>query len=343
MPHGIQGPRTDRPTPDNLKLVGIDFYHRYVEDIALFAEMGFTVFRTSIAWSRVFPNGDDDRPNEAGLAFYDRLFDELARHGIEPLVTLSHYETPLHLSLKYNGWTSRDLIGFFERYCRVVFERYGDRVKYWLTFNEINSVLHEPFMSGGIDTPKDRLSETDLYQAVHHELVASAVATRIAHEMIPDARVGCMILAMPTYPLTPHPDDVLATMHAQHANQAFGDIHCRGEYPGYYLRTLREAGVQLDITDADREILRTRSISSRSAITPACARQPTSPRRRIIGRQHLRRNGQPDAGRRPSGVGPSTRRVFESCSMTSGTGGRSRCSSSRTASAPSIGSSRSTG
>ena len=124
-------------------------------------------------------------PNEAGLAFYDRLFDELARHGIEPLVTLSHYETPLHLSLKYNGWTSRDLIGFFERYCRVVFERYGDRVKYWLTFNEINSVLHEPFMSGGIDTPKDRLSETDLYQAVHHELVASAVATRIAHEIDP--------------------------------------------------------------------------------------------------------------------------------------------------------------
>ncbi len=256
MPQGIQGPRTDRPTPDNLKLVGIDFYHRFVEDIALFAEMGFTVFRTSIAWSRIFPNGDDDRPNEAGLAFYDRLFDELARHGIEPLVTLSHYETPLNLALKYNGWTARELIGFFERYCRVVFERFGDRVKYWLTFNEINSVLHEPFMSGGIDTPKDQLSRTDLYQAVHHELVASALATRIAHEMIPDARVGCMILAMPTYPLTPHPDDVLATMHAQHANQAFGDIHCRGEYPGYFLRTLREAGVKLVITDADREILR---------------------------------------------------------------------------------------
>jgi 6-phospho-beta-glucosidase len=256
MPHGIAGPRTQEPTPENLKLVGIDFYHRYVDDIALFAEMGFTVFRTSIAWSRIFPNGDDTEPNEEGLAFYDRVFDELARHGIQPLVTLSHYETPLALARKYNGWANRELIGFFERYCRTVFQRYRDKVKYWLTFNEINSVLHEPFMSGGIDTPKDELTKTVLYQAIHHELVASALATRIAHEVIPDAKVGCMILAMPTYPLTPHPDDVIATMHANHANYAFGDIHCRGEYPGYFLRTLREAGVQLDITDTDREILR---------------------------------------------------------------------------------------
>ncbi len=256
MPRGIVGPRTKEPTPDNLKQLGIDFYHRYERDIALFAEMGFTVFRTSIAWSRIYPNGDNPEPNEAGLAFYDRLFDELARHGITPLVTLSHYETPLALAEKYNGWASRELIGFFERYCRTVFERFGDRVKYWLTFNEINSVLHEPFMSGAIDTPPEELSKTDLYQAIHHELVASALATRIAHEIIPDAMVGCMILAMPTYPLTPHPDDVVATMHVNHSNYAFGDIHCRGEYPGYFLRTLREAGVQLDVTDADREILR---------------------------------------------------------------------------------------
>ena len=256
MPNGIAGPRSQVPTPDNLKLVGIDFYHRYADDIALFAEMGFTVFRTSIAWSRIFPNGDDVEPNEEGLAFYDRVFDQLALHGIEPLVTLSHYETPLALARRYNGWASRELIGFFERYCRTVFDRYRDKVKYWLTFNEINSVLHEPFMSGGIDTPKEKLTKKDLYQAIHHELVASALATKIAHELIPDAKVGCMILAMPTYPLTPHPDDVLATMHADHANQAFGDVHCRGEYPGYFLRMQREAGVHLDITDADREILR---------------------------------------------------------------------------------------
>jgi len=255
MPRGITGPRTERPTPDNLKLEAIDFYHRYAEDIALFAEMGFTVFRFSIAWSRIFPNGDDAEPNEEGLAFYDRVLDELEKHGIEPLVTISHYETPLHLTEKYNGWISRDLIGFFERYVRVLFERYGARVKYWLTFNEINSVLHAPFMSGGINTPREQLSKSDLYQAIHHELVASALATKISHEMFPENKVGCMVLSMPIYPLTPDPQDVLATMHADHANLMFSDVHARGSYPGYALRYFRENGVTLDITDEDREIL----------------------------------------------------------------------------------------
>ncbi len=162
MPRGIVGPRTAAPTPDNLKLVGIDHYHRYAEDIALFAEMGFKTYRFSIAWSRIFPNGDDTEPNEAGLAFYDRLLDELEKYGIEPLVTISHYETPLHLAETYDGWTDRRLIGFYERYARTLFERFGARVKYWLTFNEINSLLHAPFMSGGINTPKSELSEQTL-------------------------------------------------------------------------------------------------------------------------------------------------------------------------------------
>ena len=181
MPKGITTPRTELPTPDNLKLEGIDFYHRYAEDIALFAEMGFGVYRFSIAWSRIFPNGDELEPNEEGLAFYDRVLDELEKHGIEPLVTISHYETPLHLAETYDGWVSRDMITFFERYVRVLFDRYGSRVKYWLTFNEINSVIHAPFMSGGINTPREQLAKSDLYQAVHHELVASALATRISH------------------------------------------------------------------------------------------------------------------------------------------------------------------
>jgi 6-phospho-beta-glucosidase len=255
MPQGIVGPRTQRPTPENLRLVGIDFYHRYAEDIALFAELGFKVFRLSIAWSRIFPTGDDEVPNEEGLVFYDAVFDELARHGIQPLVTISHYETPLALAERYNGWVSRDLIGFYERYVRVLFERYGSKVKYWLTFNEINSVLHWPFMSGAISSPKDELSPTDLYQAIHHELVASALATRIAHETIPDARIGCMVLAMPTYPLTPDPADVVAVMEADHRNLFFGDVHARGTYPGYMLRYFREQGIDLDITDEDRALL----------------------------------------------------------------------------------------
>ena len=137
----------------------------------------------SIAWTRIFPNGDDAEPNEAGLAFYDKVFDELAKYGIEPLVTLSHYETPLNLARRYNGWTNRKLIGFYENYVRTVFTRYKDKVKYWLTFNEVNSVLHAPFMSGGISTPMEELSKQDLYQAVHHELVASASATKIGHEI----------------------------------------------------------------------------------------------------------------------------------------------------------------
>ncbi|MFT4216021.1 MAG: glycoside hydrolase family 1 protein [Micropruina sp.] len=255
MPRGIKAPPTDEPTPDNLKLIGIDHYHRYAEDIALFAEMGFTVYRFSIAWSRVFPNGDEETPNEEGLAFYDRLLDELEKHGIEPLVTISHYETPLHLAKTYNGWVDRRLIGFYERYARTLFERFGHRVKYWLTFNEINSVLHAPLMSGGIWTPKDQLSEADLYQAIHHELVASASVTKIAREINPNIQIGCMILAMPIYPLTPDPADVLKVLQSDHANLAFSDVHVRGRYPGYFLRTLRDKGIELDITDADRETL----------------------------------------------------------------------------------------
>ena len=256
MPKGIMAAPTSEPTPDNLKLEAIDFYHRYAQDIALFAEMGFSVFRFSIAWSRICPTGEETEPNEEGLAFYDRVLDELEKHGIEPLVTISHYETPLHLAQKYNGWVSRELIGFYERYVRVLFDRYGDRVKYWLTFNEINSVIHAPFLSGGIPTPREELTETDLYQAIHHELVASALATKIAHEVNPDLQIGCMVLAMPIYPLTPNPDDMVKVMEADHANTMFTDVHTRGEYPGYALRLFRESGIELDITDEDRELLR---------------------------------------------------------------------------------------
>ncbi len=253
---GIGSPRTEGATPDNLKLEAIDFYHRYAEDIALFAEMGFSTFRFSIAWSRIFPKGDELEPNEEGLAFYDRVLDELEKHGIEPLVTISHYETPLHLAEQYDGWVSRDLIGFYERYARVLFERFGSRVKYWLTFNEINSVLHAPFMSGGINTPAEQLSKQDLYQAIHHELVASASATRIAREVNTNIQIGCMVLSMPTYPLTPAPADVLKAQATEKESLVFGDVHTRGEYPGYFLRALREQGVELQITDEDRETLK---------------------------------------------------------------------------------------
>jgi 6-phospho-beta-glucosidase len=260
MPRGIKGEPTAEPTADNMKLVGIDFYHRYKEDVKLFAEMGFKVFRTSIAWSRIYPHGDDAEPNEKGLQFYDDLFAECHKYGIEPLVTISHYETPLHLAKKYNGWISHDLIGFYERYVRTIFTRYKGKVKYWLTFNEINSVLHAPLMSGGIMTPLAELSKSDLYQACHHELVASALATKIGHEIDPQAKIGCMVLSMPTYPLTPKPDDVIATMQANNLNDFFGDMHVRGVYPGYMKRYFRENDITIKTTPEELALLKEHTV-----------------------------------------------------------------------------------
>ncbi|PNV59824.1 6-phospho-beta-glucosidase [Clostridium sp. chh4-2] len=256
LPHGLRGARTEEPTPDNLKLEGIDFYHRYKEDIKLFAEMGFKVFRTSIAWSRIFPEGDEEQPNEKGLQFYDDLFDECLKYGIEPLVTISHYETPLGLSRKYDGWRDRKLIGFFERYCRTIFTRYKGKVKYWLTFNEINSLLHAPFMSGGILTPPEELTEQDLYQAIHHELVASAMAVKMGHEIIPDAKIGCMILGITVYPLTPDPDDIIATMVKDRETMLFADIHARGKYPAYLLNYFKDHNIHLEMEPGDEEMLK---------------------------------------------------------------------------------------
>ncbi len=256
MPRGIKGAPTEEPTEDNMKLVGIDFYHRYKEDIKLFAEMGFKTFRLSIAWSRIFPNGDDKEPNEKGLEFYDKVFDELAKYGIEPLVTLSHYETPLALAKNYDGWVDRRVIGFFENYVRTVFTRYKDKVKYWLTFNEINSALHFPLMSAGIWTPKEKLSKQDLYQAMHHELVASALAVKIGHEINPNFKIGCMILGVPNYPLTPMPSDVLKAMEQDRSNLFFADIHARGEYPKYMNRYFKENNIEIKFEEGDKEILK---------------------------------------------------------------------------------------
>lgn len=256
LPHGVKTPRTDEPTPDNLKLIGIDFYHRYKEDIKLFAEMGFKVFRMSIAWSRIFPNGDDAQPNEKGLEFYDKVFDELHKYGMEPLVTLSHYETPLALSKKYDGFRSRETIDLFVRYAKTVFERYKGKVKYWLTFNEINTIMTEPYLSGGIWTDKNELSFSDKLQAIHHELVASAAATKVAHEIDPENKIGCMVLALPTYPLTPDPDDVIQAMQNNHTNLLFTDVQARGYYPSYAKRWYKEQNISIDITPEDEEILK---------------------------------------------------------------------------------------
>lgn len=254
QPQGVFGPVVERVEGDSgIKDIAIDFYHRYPEDIKLFAEMGFSCLRVSIAWTRIFPNGDELHPNEAGLAFYDKLFDELAAHNITPLVTLSHYEMPWGLVKQYGGWASRQTIGFFERYARTVFTRYKTKVKLWLTFNEINMSLHAPMTGVGLP---ETSSKGEVYQAIHHQLVASALAVKACHEIIADARIGNMLLGGLMYPLTCKPEDILETLQENRAWQFFGDVQCRGVYPGYMQRFFRDNDIQIDITDADREALK---------------------------------------------------------------------------------------
>ncbi|MDR1470185.1 MAG: 6-phospho-beta-glucosidase, partial [Spirochaetaceae bacterium] len=234
----------------------IDFYRRYKEDIALFAEMGFKVFRTSIAWSRIFPNGDDAQPNEKGLAFYDSLFDECRKHGIEPLVTISHYESPLALTKKYNGWASRELIPLFERYARVLFKRYKDKVKYWLTFNEINGTQFFPFFGTGalIDNPAE--NRQPVYQASHNQLVASALAVKACHEIIPGAKIGNMIAAMMIYPYSCRPEDVWLKTKEERKTYFYSDVQARGSYPAYMERLFERERIVLERGPEDARILR---------------------------------------------------------------------------------------
>lgn len=256
QPQGIFGKIEDRENDANvfsLKDKGIDFYHRYPEDIKLFAEMGFKCLRISIAWSRIFPNGNETQPNEAGLAFYDRLFAELKKYDIQPLVTLSHYEMPYGLAKSHNGWASRETIDCFTRYAEVIFKRYKNQVKLWLTFNEINVSLHCPFTGLGMAKTS---SLQDIYQGIHHQLVASALAVKLCHDIIPEARIGNMLASMLHYPLTCKPKDQLAALNDNHKWLFFGDVQVRGDYPGYVLRYFKENEIALTITDEDRHALR---------------------------------------------------------------------------------------
>lgn len=258
QPKGIFGgviPRKENVS--SIKDVAIDFYHRYPEDIKLFAEMGFTCLRVSIAWARIFPDGDEQTPNEAGLAHYDRLFDELLSHGITPMVTLSHYEMPWNLVTCYHGWGNRLLIDLFVKYAETVFERYKDKVKLWLTFNEINMSLHAPMT--GVGLPEGS-SQSEIYQAIHHQLVASAIVVGKCHEIVSDAKIGNMLLGGLLYPLTCSPDDVLKAMEENRGWLFFGDVQSRGCYPGYMLRFFRENMIELDITEQDREHLKTNTV-----------------------------------------------------------------------------------
>lgn len=235
----------------------IDFYHRYKEDIALFAEMGFKCYRMSIAWTRIFPNGDELEPNEAGLAFYDRVFDELNKYGIEPLVTISHYDMPVHLVKNYGGWRNREVINFFERYAKVIFNRYQDKVKYWLTFNEINSGHEMPIQGLGFSIQNEEDKYQSTFQAFHHQFVASSLAIKACHEIIPNAQIGCMILYIPTYSIDCNPENILyAQQEARFLNNFCADVQVRGEYPSFIHRHFREQNIKLEIHDGDLDLIK---------------------------------------------------------------------------------------
>lgn len=238
---------------------GIRFYENYKEDIKLFAEMGFNVFRLSIAWSRIYPKGDEKEPNELGLQFYENVFKECRKYGIEPLVTITHFDCPMHLVKEYGGWKNRIMIEFYDRLCRTLFTRFDGLVKYWLTFNEINIILHAPFMGAGLYNDES-LSKKDMYQAIHHELVASALATKIAHEINPDIKVGCMLAAGVNYPNTPHPEDVWLAYTSDRSNYFFIDVQARGYYPNYALKQFEREGIELDITEEDIELLKNHTV-----------------------------------------------------------------------------------
>ena len=238
----------------------IDMYTHFKEDIALFAEMGFKTYRLSIAWSRIFPKGDESEPNEEGLKFYEELFKECRQYNIEPLVTITHFDVPMHLVENYGSWRSRELVGFYENLCRVLFTRYKGLVKYWLTFNEINMLLHLPFMGAGIYFEEGENKEQVKYTAAHHELLASAIATKIAHEVDPENQVGCMLAAGANYAYTCKPEDVWAAKKTDRENYFFIDVQSRGEYPAYALKELERKGIELPIEDGDLDILKENTV-----------------------------------------------------------------------------------
>lgn len=228
-----------------------DFYHHWKEDIQLFHKMGLKALRISIAWSRIYPNGDDLNPNQKGLKFYDQVIEELKKYNIEPIVTLSHFDIPLGLK-KYGYWAGRETVNCFVRYAETVIKRYSGKVRYWLTFNEINCMSTQPWVAGGINSNDEQLRMT----AAYHQFLGSALTVRLAHKIDPRNLVGMMYCGHFSYAASPDPEDVLHTMEFDHQMMFYIDVQCRGEYPAYKLKELERLNIALPVKDGDSKILR---------------------------------------------------------------------------------------
>ena len=269
IPHGVyrmpvmNGTMDYRDLPEDTRYPGreaIDMYGHYKEDSALFAEMGFQCYRFSFSWSRIFPTGEEAEPDREGLRFYDDVINELLRYGIEPVVTLCHFDAPLFLVEKYGSWKSRKMIDSFLRYCDTVFRHFKGRVRYWITFNEINMLMHLPFLGAGIRLKEGEDELRVKYQAAHHELVASALAVKLAREISPEFQIGCMLAAGSVYPYSCNPADVWESMKKDRENYFFIDVQARGEYPGYAKKYLARQGIELEMTVEDTEILKENTV-----------------------------------------------------------------------------------
>ncbi len=238
----------------------IDMYHHYMDDIKLFAEMGFKCYRMSISWTRIFPMGDDTQANEEGLVFYENIFKELRKYNIEPLVTLTHFDIPMNLVKKYGAWRNREVIGLYEKFVKTVFERYQGLVKYWLTINEINMLLHSPFVGAGLYFEEGENVMQVKYQAAHHQLVASALATKIGHEVDPENMIGCMLAGGNNYPYSCRPEDYQKALEKDREGYFFIDVQSRGYYPNYAWKMFERNNLSIDITEEDKKILKENTV-----------------------------------------------------------------------------------
>ena len=235
---------------------GNDFFHRYKEDIELLSEMGLKLFRTSISWSRIFPNGDDTVPNQEGIEFYKSIFSECQQRGIKVLATILHYDIPVTLVTKYGGWKNRATIDFFVKYARVLFNELGDLVDFWLPINEFNAGRFAPWDGVCLIQEEEMNINQSIFQCLHHQFIAQARGVKLCHELLPNKMIGGMIARFTTYPATSHPDDAMQMiLDDQYSNWFYTDVMARGKYPKYMEKYFEQFNINIEWENDDEEIL----------------------------------------------------------------------------------------
>ncbi|WP_196592654.1 family 1 glycosylhydrolase [Pectinatus sottacetonis] len=234
----------------------VDGYNHWEEDLELFADMGFSVYRMSVSWPRIFPEYGMDEANESGLEFYDKVIDKARKLGMDIIMTIDHFDTPLWATKNFNGWVDRKMIAEYVKLAQTLFNRYKDKIKYWITFNEINALLNYPLFAGGIDISKCENSLQARYQAAHHQLVASAEVVKSGHKTNPKFKIGSMIAGVVNYPNTPYPLDALEAQETTRRSYFFPDIQARGYYPLYAKKFFEKNNIIIAAEAGDAEILK---------------------------------------------------------------------------------------